>query len=232
MTDPDTQTFRLLDPSGQEIMSGPMSLIMENIPDSNARNSALEEAVHAAQQAVEAEQRLHDARACAAQIISDTVTRLCHRLDAYLTRQEEQQRQDEEQALRQEQEEIQRTLDQLPDPDNPDDPDEPHAFDQKEREASLTGTGDDGDLTVKHEVDPERYGEVEEDAEAPVKPVLSYGRVPLSYIKKKDATGDLPEGVESRAPAPLGSNPVYDPADLGKPEDPKQVQQPISSGLW
>jgi hypothetical protein len=234
MTDPNTQTFRLLDPSGQEIMSGPMSMIMENIPDSNARNSALEEAVHAATQAVQAEERLQDARACAAQIISDTVTRLCARLDAYIAHQEEQRRQDEEQAAREEQEEIQRTLDQLPDPDNPDNPDEPYATDPKEREASLA-TGDDGDLEIRHEVDPERYGPGErEDAEPQAKPVLHYSSVPMSYIKgKRDATGDLPEGLEMRAPSALGTDPIYDPADLGHPQprSAKQVPPPVDVSL-
>jgi hypothetical protein len=219
MTDPNTQTFRLLDPLGQEIMAGPMSMIMENIPDTNARNSALEQAVHAAKVAVEAEERLQDARTCAAQMISDTVAHLASRLDAYITRREEQRRQDEEQAEREEQRRIEDELASLPDPDAPD---------------PLAASGDDDQLTVHPPVDPERYGpgpEIEDDQEQS-KPVLSYGRVPLSYIKKKDATGDLPEGVESRAPAPLGSQPVYDPAELGKPEDPKQVEQPISSGLW
>jgi vacuolar-type H+-ATPase subunit H len=181
--------FRLLDPDGQEIMAGPMSALMERLPDTHDRNAVLETAVRAAKEAVEAEQRLEDARACAAQIISDTVTRLCSRLDAYVAHQEEQRRQDEEQALRQEQQRIQDELAALPDPDEPD----PYAFDGKEREASLTGTGDDGDLEVRHKVEGERYGpsEVEEDADPEVKPALSYGRVLLSYVKKHDEDPDL-----------------------------------------
>jgi vacuolar-type H+-ATPase subunit H len=222
MSEPDTQMFRLLSPDGQEIMAGPMSALMERLPDTHDRNAALEAAVRAAKEAVEAEERLQDARACAAQIISDTVTRLTHRLDAYLTRQAEQRRRDAEEAERQEQEEIQRALDQLPDPDDPDDPD------------PLTAAGDDDQLTAHPPVDPERYGPGErEDAEAPVKPALSYGKVPLSYVKKhdtglRDAEGDLPEGLENRSPAPLGTDPIYDPANLGKPEDPKQVPPVIS----
>jgi hypothetical protein len=38
----DTQLFRLLDPDGKEIMNGPMSAIMERLPDTHDRNAALE----------------------------------------------------------------------------------------------------------------------------------------------------------------------------------------------
>jgi vacuolar-type H+-ATPase subunit H len=216
MTEPNEQTFRLLDPDGQEIMSGPMSMIMEHMPDTNARNSALEEAVRAATQAVEAEQKLEDARACAAQIISDTVNRLTERLDQYVAHQEEQQRRDAEEAERQEQERIEAELTALPDPDN-----------------QPLVEPDDGDLEIKHEVEAERYGPGEDDAEPEVKAALSYPPIPTSYVKgKRDAEGDLPEGLVSRSPPPLGNYPVYDPADLGKPEDPKQVPQPIAPSLW
>jgi vacuolar-type H+-ATPase subunit H len=240
MSDPDTQMFRLLSPDGQEIMAGPMSALMERLPDTHDRNAALETAVRAAKEAVEAEERLQDARACAAQIISDTVSRLCARLDAYVAHQEEQRRQDEEQALRQEQEEIQRTLDQLPDPDEPDDPDnEPYAYDQKEREATLTGTepaNDDGDLTVKHAQDPEHYAPGErEDAEAPVKPALSYGRVPLSYVKKHDEdplrlTDPIPFDPDAPGAVKHDPNPGPEPGSRIAPPLP-QVAQPVSISL-
>jgi hypothetical protein len=229
--DPDTQTFRLLDPDGQEIMNGPMSAIMERLPDTQARNSALEEAVHAAVEAVQAEERATEARACAAQIITDTVTRLTTRLDAYIAHQEEQQRRDAEEAERKEQEEIQSMLDQLPDPDAPErttdqdpegilpDPDDP------------TGTsiaGDDGDLTLKAPVDPEKYGPVEEDADPEVKAALSYGKVPLSYVKKHDSD---PLPFDPDAPGasevpPTGPEPgsIMDPPKPGIP-------QPVSISL-
>jgi hypothetical protein len=220
MTEPNTQTFRMIDPEGKEIMSGSLPALMEHLPDTPAREAALDQMLKTAAEAVAAEEQRDQAIASTAQMITDAVTRLTHRLDAYITRQEEQQRQDEEQALRKEQEEIQRTLDQLPDPDAPDDP--------------LGAAGDDDQLTIHPAVDPERYGPGEDDAEEPTKPVLSYPPIPLSYIKgKRDATADLPEGVESLAPAPLGTDPIYDPADLGHPRSrsAKQVPPPVDVSL-
>jgi hypothetical protein len=224
MTDP-AQTFRMLNSEGEEIASGSLPALMEHLPDTPAREAALDQMLKTAAEAVEAEQRRDEARACTVQMISDALTRLTDRLEREEQWRKDKARRDAEEAKRKEQEEIQRTLDQLPDPDNPnpDEPDEPYAYDQKEREASLTGN-DDGELELKHEVDPEKYGD---DQEQP-KPALSYGKVPLSYVKKKDAEGDLPEGLENRSPAPLGTDPVYDPADLGGAKDPKQVSQPIS----
>jgi hypothetical protein len=69
---------------------------------------------------------------------------------------------------------------------------------------------DDGDLEIKHATDPERYG-TETDDEGP---------------------GDLPRELEKDVPPPSGSytNPKPDP--LGGPEDPRQVQRPISASLW
>ena len=37
----DTQTFKLYGPSGDVIMTGSMSAIMERLPDTHARNDAL-----------------------------------------------------------------------------------------------------------------------------------------------------------------------------------------------
>jgi hypothetical protein len=212
------QTFKLTSPTGEVIMTGSLDALMERLPDTHARNDALDSMLKIACDAVEAEERLEDAWACAAQILTDGITRLCARMDREEQRREEQQRQDAEEAERAAQEKIQRTLDALPDPD------QPYAFDLKEREA----TGDDGELEIQHAPSEGQYGN---DAE-PVKPVLSYSPVPMPYIKgKRDAEGDLPEVVESRSPAPLGSYPVYYPAELGCPEDPKQVSPPIDASL-
>jgi hypothetical protein len=138
MSDPDTQLFRLLDPEGKEIMNGPMSIIMEHLPDTTARNAALEEAVHAAVEAAEAEERANEARASMAQILSDGVTRLSTRLDSYIEQLEEQHKVAAEEAEREEREQIQRKLDQLPDPDEPTapEPDEPYSLDRRERMAT------------------------------------------------------------------------------------------------
>jgi hypothetical protein len=101
---------------------------------------------------------------------------------------------------------------------------------------------DDGDLEAKHEVDPERYGPNErEDAEPTIKPPLayptlptSYGKVPESYVKRKDT--DLPPGHD---PNPLNPEapgevdippPGPEPGSLDYPPHP-QVAQPIGISM-
>jgi hypothetical protein len=118
MTD-NPQTFTLTSPTGEVIMTGSMSAIMERLPDTPARDAALSSMLRTAADAVEAEQRQQEAMASAAQMIADTCTHLTSRLDAYIARREAQRKADEEEAARQEQEEIQNYLDALPDPDNP-----------------------------------------------------------------------------------------------------------------
>jgi hypothetical protein len=118
MTD-NPQTFTLTSPTGEVIMTGSMSAIMERLPDTPARDAALESMLRTAADAVEAEQRQQEAMASAAQMIADTCTHLTSRLDAYIARREAQRKADEEEAARQEQEEIENYLDAQPDPDNP-----------------------------------------------------------------------------------------------------------------
>jgi hypothetical protein len=80
-------------------------------------------------------------------------------------------------------------------------------------------TPDDGELEIKHEVDPERYGPGErEDATPEVKAALSYGTgVPLSYVpKRKD------EGQEGSDPIP------FDPASPGEVDIPAPGPDPGS----
>jgi hypothetical protein len=218
MTDTE-QTFRLLAPDGQEIMNGPMSMIMERLPDTSARKTALDEAVHAAVEAAEAEERRDEARASVAQIITDTITRLCARLDAEEARREEQRKLDEEEAEREAQQSIEDELAALPDPDDPLAYASPLG---KQPAPDPMGVGDDGDLEMKKAQDPEKYG-VEEDADADAVP-LSYGKVPESYVK----------GEEAQDPVGIGgaTDPEPDLEALGKAKDPKQTQQPISSSVW
>jgi hypothetical protein len=73
----DTQIFKLLNPTGEVIMTGSMNAIMERLPDTHARNDALESMLRTAIDAVEAEERANVARAAATQILSDGITRLC-----------------------------------------------------------------------------------------------------------------------------------------------------------
>jgi hypothetical protein len=123
MSETDTRQFTLTSPTGEVVMRGSFDAILERLPDTHARNSAIESMFRVAADAVEAEQRQAAALASAAQMISDTVAHLSNRMDAYIARREDQRRRDAEEAEREEQEEIQRTLDALPDPDDPDAPD-------------------------------------------------------------------------------------------------------------
>ena len=161
----DTQTFKLYGPSGEVIMTGSMSAIMERLPDTHARNDALSTMLDTAVKQVEAEEKLEDARACATQILHDGITRLCARLDAFEKQRAISMKRAEAERQRRDQQRVQSYLDQLPDPDLPDDP---KAFGiippaQDPTGAELESDGDD--LTIKSAVDPERYGPVEEDAE-------------------------------------------------------------------
>ena len=119
MTEPDIRLFRLLDPDGKEIMNGPMSAIMERLPSNKARNDALDEMLQTAVQAVEAEQRRDEAIHSTAQMIAGGVAHLSARMDAFEARREAQRKADAEEAEREEQQQIQETLDALPSPDDP-----------------------------------------------------------------------------------------------------------------
>jgi|SRR3974390_1653468 len=118
MTDTDQQ-FKLLDPDGEVIMSGPMNIILEQLPDTHARNAALDEMLQTAVQAVEGEERQERARVTTAKMLSDVATRLTQRMDAYVARREAQRKADEQEAEREEQLQIREMLDNLPDPDDP-----------------------------------------------------------------------------------------------------------------
>jgi hypothetical protein len=114
-----TRQFTLTAPDGSVIARGSLDALMERLPDTHARDAALESMLRTAAEAVEAEQRREEALASSVQMISDTVAHLTNRMDAYIERREEQRQQDAEQAEREEQAEIEAYLDQLPDPDSP-----------------------------------------------------------------------------------------------------------------
>jgi hypothetical protein len=128
----DTQTFRLYGPSGEVIMTGSMSAIMERLPDTRARDDALDSMLRTAIDAVEAEEKRQDAVRSCAQMLDAFADQMNARIDAYEAKCEAEARAAAEEAERKEQEQIQRVLDAGPDPDDP----EPHSFDPKEREAS------------------------------------------------------------------------------------------------
>jgi hypothetical protein len=200
------------------IMIGDLNEVMQFLPHTIAYQQLEQRALGFVDQLDQRERKLSDG----ARVLTQSVGKFmdaCGRLveDAEARKAEQAQRK-AEQAEQEEKQRIEDELAALPDPDAPDDP--------------LGAAGDDDQLSIHPAVDPERYGPGEDDAAGePVKPVLSYGKVPTSYIKKKDATGDLPEGLEMRAPSPLGTDPIYDPAELGRAKDPKQTPQPIDVSL-
>ena len=204
----DTQTFKLYGPSGDVIMTGSMNAIMERLPDTSA--DALSTMLDTAVKQVEAEEKLEDARACAAQILADGITRLTSRLDAFEVRREEQQRLDEQEAEREQQRRVQAMLDALPDPDDPDLDDRTGIIPPAQDPTGAELESDDGDLEIKHAKDTERYGPGSDD----------------------EGPGDLPRELEKDVPPPSGSYTDPKPDPLGGPEDPKQVTQPISASLW
>jgi hypothetical protein len=207
----NTQTFTLLDPYGVPIMKGSLPALMEHIPDSVARNAALDDVVRIACDAVEAEERVAEARAIAVKHFCDGLSRLATRLDQFEKARSLAAKRSEAARKEAAQRQVQRYMDE-----EWDDPDEPYSIDPKEREASLardedpegipppadpTGAslkkGDDGDLEIKH-------APSEED---------------------DDSVGDLPPELKEGAPAPSGS--YTDPEPQGG-----QVQQFPSSSVW
>jgi hypothetical protein len=184
MTEPDTRQFRLFDPDGKEIMSGPMDAIMERLPDTKARNAALDQMLQNAVGAVEAEERQEQAVRSTVQMLADAAARLTQRLDAYVARRDARRKADEEEAEREEQLQIEAMLDALPDPDDPNQYPDPLLM-----------------------ADPQMPSPTEQDEE------LSYPSVPLSSAQE----------------FPVGTDPVYDPAELAHPQ--KQPARPISISL-
>jgi len=125
----DTQIFKLLNPTGEVIMTGSMNAIMERLPDTHARNDALESMLRTAIDAVEAEERANVARAAATQILSDGITRLSARMDSFEKARAISQKRAEAEAQRRGRQRVAAMLDALPDPD------QPYSLDLKERVA-------------------------------------------------------------------------------------------------
>jgi hypothetical protein len=165
-------------------------------------------------------------RATAAQILSDGISRLSARIDQFEKARALSAKRAEAQRKARDAARVQRYLDELPDPENPD-PDDLYSIDPKEREAIQRDTtqrdgtelpppkdptgvsleNDNGDLEAKPPVDPEKYG-------------------------TDEYPGNLPRELKKDVPAPSGSYTDPKPDPLGGPEDPHQVQQPISASLW
>jgi hypothetical protein len=203
MTDP-AQTFKLTSSTGAIIAHGALSSAMECLPDTHARTDAIEAMFRVAADAVAAEERANEARACAIKHFCDGITRLSARIDQFEKQRALSAKRAEAQRKEAAQRQVQRYLDELPDPDEP----ELYSIDPKERQAALT-PGDDGDLEIKKAKEPEQYG-----------------------LNDDEYPGDLPPELKEGAPAPSGSYADPKPDPLGGPENPHQVQQPISASLW
>jgi hypothetical protein len=153
------QTFKLTSPTGEVIMTGSMNAILERLPDTTARNDALDSMLKIACDAVEAEEKLEDARACATKILHDGITRLSARMDAFEKARALSQKRAHAEQQRRDQQRVQAMLDQLPDPDDP----EPHFFDRKEREASPADQDPEGIIPAPEDptgasIDPDDVG--------------------------------------------------------------------------
>jgi hypothetical protein len=133
MSTDDTQIFKLTSPTGEVIMTGSMSAIMERLPDTTARNDAIDSMLRTAVDAVEAEEKLADARASAAQILSDGITRLSSRMDSFEKARALSMKRAEAEVQHRARQRVAAMLDGLPDPD---DPDETYSLDRKERTAT------------------------------------------------------------------------------------------------
>jgi hypothetical protein len=222
----NTQTFKLYGPSGDVIMTGSMSAIMERLPDSVARNDALSTMLDTAVKQVEAEEKLEEAKACAVQILTDGISRLTHRLDQFEKQRALSAKRAEAARKEAARRQVQRYMDELPDPDNPE-PEELYSTDPAERQASMRDqdpegippakdpsgaslSSDDGDLEIKHApAEEERYGP--QDDEYP---------------------GDLPRELQKATPAPSGSYTDPKPDPEGGPGKRKQIAPPTAISLW
>jgi hypothetical protein len=98
---------------------GPLSMVMQNLPDTKARTDAMEE-LEAARIGAEQIQIMQDVnRGLQAAAFCDAVTHLTRRLDSYVARRTARIKADQEAKEREEQQLIEDALSKLPDPDMP-----------------------------------------------------------------------------------------------------------------
>jgi hypothetical protein len=195
----------------EAIMIGPLSEVLEYIRGTPAREEAEQRQIAREQQVADVANRVADIGAHFMDEIEALAAEKEEQVRLEAKRKADQERQATEDAACEEAAMLREYLETHPDPNAP---------------------ADDGELEINEPPDKERYGgpEIEEDAGGVP---LAYPPIPTTYIKgTHDQTGDLPAGVERRSPAPLGSDPVYDPAELAHAKDPKQVPQPTAVSLW
>jgi hypothetical protein len=102
------------------LVVGPMREVMEYIPQSAARADALEELEHARFTADQIASMQQKTRAVQATMLCDSLNHLSARLDSFLTRRADAEREEARAREEAEQQRIQAELDALPDPDQPD----------------------------------------------------------------------------------------------------------------
>jgi hypothetical protein len=212
----------------EAIVIGPLSEVLEYIRGTPAREEAEQRQAAREQQVTEVANRIADVGTCLLDQIEALATQKEEqaRLDA--KQKADKARRDAEEAACTEAATIREYLEANPEPGSA--VGEPAALGDESPQAG-------GELHPHAPVDKERFDPVGENSEMETDAggvPLSYPPIPESYIRgKRDQTGDLPGGVERRSPAPLGSDPVYDPAELAHPEGRKhQVPQPTAVSLW
>jgi hypothetical protein len=194
-------------PPPEAIVVGGLDEIMQFLPQTVAYQELEQRALGLVDQLDKRERALSDS----ARVLTESVGKFmdtCGRLvDGEEERAAEQVRLDEEEKARAEAAELRDWLDTHPEPGS--------------RTAEPDDTG--GELHSHGPVDRERY-DPEAETDAGGVP-LSYGALPESYIKR-ESSEDLEEPGIGGA-----SNPEPDPADLDKPQPPKQVS-PAAVSLW
>jgi hypothetical protein len=169
------------------IITGNLSQVTEYIPQSVAREEAEQRLAQAKEEAAATERIQAEARACAAQMLADSVARLNERVDAFVERKQEREREDAAREAEAEAKAVEAMLDALPDPDDPD------------------AMGDDGELQAVHEPpDPEKHNPEHrnEAATGSMPPELDAG---------------APPEAGQYVPTTPPESPYRDPASIGGP---------------
>jgi hypothetical protein len=134
MTD-TAQTFKLLDASGNIIMQGALSTMLECLPDTQARSDAVEAMYRIACDAVEAEERVAEARACAIKHFCDGISRLAERLDQFEKARSQSMKRAQAEQQKRDRARVQKYVDT--EWDDPDEPDALYSIDPTERQAEM-----------------------------------------------------------------------------------------------
>jgi hypothetical protein len=142
------------------IAVGSMATVMEHLPDTIARQDAINRLDEARLDAAQIKRAQNAIRALQVANFCDSVNRGIRRLDAFVARKAERARADAEREAEEEAKRIQAELEALPDPDDPN----PFSGKSEKPEPSLEIEGDDGEL-------PEALAKYSEAPELkPVKP--------------------------------------------------------------